>query len=223
MPHVLALTSSPEAADLLRQLALKGHVDVDFVGGADGLRPALRRPGVCAAVLSVDDLPGGVGALSELSRQTDVPLLALVSGWEQIKQALRAGADYSLRSPFDPDMFLAVLAAAVRRTSPEGTTRSRTAGLTVDPDTRTVARGGDRRTLSDLEWRLFAYLMERPGAVLGREEMAIGAWGADYAGRDGQIELYISRVRRRIEADPRRPRIIETVRGRGYRFNPEAR
>jgi DNA-binding response OmpR family regulator len=96
--------------------------------------------------------------------------------------------------------------------------------LKVYPDRRTVERSGRRQTLSQTEWQLFAFLLRQPNRTFTRRELAAGSWGPGYASRNGQAELYVSRVRRKVERDPQHPRIIETVRGAGYRLvlDPDA-
>lgn len=78
---------------------------------------------------------------------------------------------------------------------------------------------GSRRRLTPNEWRLLNYLVSRRGDVVSREEVASGAWGAAYVNRPGEVELYVSRLRKKI-AHPLGwgPPLIETVRGRGYRL-----
>ena len=149
------------------------------------------------------------------------------SNAEEAKAALRSGADYDLPKPFDPEVFIVAVEAVMRRSGGATVPLPPTAqvalvdGLKVYPDRRTVERDGRRQVLSQAEWQLFGFLMANPGRVLSRRQLAAGAWGPGFASRAGQAELYVSRVRKRVERDPRHPRIIETLRGRGYRFAAE--
>jgi DNA-binding response OmpR family regulator len=179
-------------------------------------------------LLSFVSLPGGEDRLAQLRRTVDAPILAFVESPDESKAALRSGADYDLAKPFDPEVFLIAVEAVMRRSSGNAAA-PRSAGelalvegLRIYPERRTVERDGRRQVLSQTEWQLFAFLMENPGKVVSRRQLAAGAWGPGFASRAGQAELYVSRVRRRVERDPRHPRIIETVRGRGYRFAAEA-
>lgn len=81
---------------------------------------------------------------------------------------------------------------------------------------------GRRRRLTPNEWRLLNFLVSARGRVVSREEVALGAWGPAYVSRPGEVELYISRLRKKI-AHPAGwgPTLIETVRGRGYRLSAE--
>ena len=93
-------------------------------------------------------------------------------------------------------------------------------GFDVDPGRHTVRLGDRTALLTPNEWQLFALMLAEPGRTLSREELATGAWGRGYGGRDSEVEVYISRLRRKLEADPRSPLMIETVRGSGYRLVP---
>lgn len=77
---------------------------------------------------------------------------------------------------------------------------------------------GRRKVLSPTGWQLFAFLLSHPQRTLDREEPARGAWGDGYgaAQRRAEIDLYICRLRRKLERDSRRPALIETVRNSGY-------
>ena len=93
-------------------------------------------------------------------------------------------------------------------------------GFRVDPGRHTVRLGDRHALLTPNEWQLFALMLAEPGRTFTREELATGAWGRGYGGRDSEVEVYISRLRRKLEADPRSPLMIETVRGSGYRLVP---
>jgi hypothetical protein len=91
--------------------------------------------------------------------------------------------------------------------------------LAVRPEAHIVEREGRRIRLSWTEWQLFAFLWDHPGVTFSRVELATGAWGAQWANRRGEVEIYISRIRRKVEHDARHPRVIRTVRGLGYRLD----
>jgi two-component system response regulator MtrA len=187
---------------------------------------SLHRQAADLIIVSFADLPDPEQALAELRRSVDTPILAFVQNVAETKSALRSGADYDLRKPFDPEVFCVAVDAVLRRGASSAAAPSllpspdpiSVQDLKVFPDRRTVERDGRRQTLSQTEWQLFAFLLRHPSRVFTRRELAAGAWGPGYASRNGQAELYVSRVRRKIEREPQRPRIIETVRGTGYRL-----
>lgn len=93
-------------------------------------------------------------------------------------------------------------------------------GFEIDPGRHTVGVEGRRVLLTPNEWHLFALMLSQPCRTLTRDELAVGAWGNGFGGRDSEVEVYISRLRRKLESDPRSPLMIETVRGAGYRLMP---
>jgi two-component system KDP operon response regulator KdpE len=205
---------------------------VDVHESYDQLLASIREAVPDLIIVSFTALPDGEQTLSSLREAIDTPILAFVESAEETKAALRSGADYDLPKPFDPEVFMVAVEAVLRRAATPSTVASLlpdhdpivVQDLKVYPDRRTVERGGRRRTLSQTEWQLFAFLLRQPGRTFTRRELAAGAWGPGYASRSGQAELYVSRVRRKVEGDPTHPRIIETIRGSGYRLvlDPDA-
>lgn len=94
--------------------------------------------------------------------------------------------------------------------------------LIVHPQRQEVECAGRSHLLTRTEWQLLAVFLSNPGKVLNREELATLAWGGGLVDRSTEVEVYISRLRRKVELDSRRPRLIETVRGSGYRLSVRA-
>jgi DNA-binding winged helix-turn-helix (wHTH) protein len=90
-------------------------------------------------------------------------------------------------------------------------------GVEVLPMRQTVINGSRTYRLTPTEWQLLAYLLSRAGEVLSRAELATGAWGPGFASRASEVEVYISRLRKKLDV-PGASRLIETVRGSGYRL-----
>jgi two-component system KDP operon response regulator KdpE len=224
-PRVVAYEPSPEYREVVGCLIEQAdRYDLVSCETAEEFSRAIAQSTPGLVLLSFADLPGGEDRLADLRRTLDAPIMAFVQNAEESKAALRSGADYDLPKPFDPEVFLIAVEAVMRRSVERleaGQQRAELAledGLKIYPERRTVERDGRRQTLSQTEWQLFSFLMANPAKVMSRRELAAGAWGPGFASRGGQAELYVSRVRRRVECDARHPRIIETVRGRGYRF-----
>jgi DNA-binding response OmpR family regulator len=232
--RIVAFEPSAEYRSVIDGLLDEGEgYRLHIVDSPEAFLQALRKDRCDLIIVSFPDLPDAEQSLAELRRMVDTPILAFVQDSAETKAALRNGADYDLRKPFDPEVFCIAVDAVLRRgagsaaapsllPAPEPVTVQ---DLKVFPDRRTVERDGRRQTLSQTEWQLFAFLLRHPSRVFTRRELAAGAWGPGYASRNGQAELYVSRVRRKVERDPQRPRIIETVRGTGYRLvlDPDAR
>jgi DNA-binding response OmpR family regulator len=149
-------------------------------------------------------------------------VIALASNDDDLKTALRLGAVLAIRKPFDPELLALSIVASQRHARPLESVLSEVVAvgdLAVSLANHTIERQGRRQVLSATEWQLFAFLLGRPGRTVGRDELARGAWGPGFRGRDAQIDLYVYRLRRKVELDPRHPRILETVRHGGYRLS----
>lgn len=94
--------------------------------------------------------------------------------------------------------------------------------LTIDRRRAVVEHHGRRHILTRTEWLLFAAFLAHPKEVLSRERLAVLAWGDARVDRCQEVEVYVSRVRRKLESRPSHPTLIQTVRGQGYRFDPNA-
>jgi DNA-binding response OmpR family regulator len=90
-------------------------------------------------------------------------------------------------------------------------------GVEVLPMRQTVVNSSRTHRLTPTEWQLLAYLLSHAGQVLTRAELATGAWGPGFASRASEVEVYISRLRKKLDV-PGSSRLIETVRGEGYRL-----
>jgi two-component system, OmpR family, response regulator MtrA len=226
--RIVAFEPSPEYRSVIECLLEEGDgYQVSVHETYDQLVSSLREEAADLIIVSFADLADGEAVLSMLRQAVDTPILAFVQNSDETKVALRSGADYDLPKPFDPEVFKVAVEAVLRRGATMPATPSSllptsdpvtVQDLKVYPDRRTVERDGRRKTLSQTEWQLFAFLLRQPGRTFSRRELAAGAWGPGYASRSGQAELYVSRVRRKVERESQRPRIIETVRGAGYRL-----
>ena len=93
-------------------------------------------------------------------------------------------------------------------------------GVELDRSSCKVTLNGDSLTLTATEFRLLEFLMSRPGVVFSREQLLNGVWGQDRAVTDRTVDVYVLRLRQKIETDAAAPRLIHSVRGFGYSFEP---
>ncbi|HKE26950.1 MAG TPA: response regulator transcription factor [Bryobacteraceae bacterium] len=94
------------------------------------------------------------------------------------------------------------------------------AGLELDTTSRQVRLKGSPLSLTATEFRLLEFLMSRPGVVFSREQLLNSVWGQDRAITDRAVDVYVLRLRQKIEEDPAAPELIHSVRGFGYTFEP---
>jgi DNA-binding response OmpR family regulator len=130
---------------------------------------------------------------------------------------LDAGADDYLVKPFDLKELLARLRALARRRTAK-TSTLRVANLSLDTRTRLVMRGNTLITLTTKEYAILECLMQEPGRVLTRTEIAESVWNYDVYNQSNVVDVYIRNLRRKID-DPFDQKLIHTVRGAGYRLS----
>ncbi|CAL9463116.1 response regulator transcription factor [Streptomyces sp. enrichment culture] len=223
--RVLVVGDESSPTDLL-SLALRYEGwEVRTAGnGADAVRAAQdARPD--AVVLDVTP-PGtdGLGVLHRLRRDHhDVPVLFLTPGGlaEDRVAGLTAGGDDCVAKPFALEEVVARLRGLIRRSGAapaRGDSLLVVGDLTLDEDSREVTRGGQGIHLTATEFELLRFLMRNPRRVLSKAQILDRVWSYDFGGRANVVELYISYLRRKIDAG--RPPMIHTRRGAGYLIKP---
>jgi two-component system KDP operon response regulator KdpE len=137
--------------------------------------------------------------------------------------ALDAGADDYVTKPFGMDELLARMRAAVRRAGPpDGATQVHLGDLTVDLAAKRVTRpDGSSIRLTPTEWHLLEFLLRHPGKLLSQRQLLAEVWGPGYTEAAGNLRLYMTQLRRKLEPDPARPRWLHTEPGMGYRYQPD--
>ncbi|HEX2437672.1 MAG TPA: response regulator transcription factor [Methylomirabilota bacterium] len=202
-----------------------GRHELDVTVAPDGERglAALRRARYDVVLLDVM-LPGidGLEVCRRLRATPEwaaLPVLMLTARGEDVDKivGLELGADDYLAKPFNPRELLARIRAVLRR-GPAGTGRARFAagGLVIDYDAREVTLDGRRAVLTHHEFELLAALARAGGRVLSREQLMDALRGQEYEAFDRSIDVHVSKLRAKLEKDPRAPRYIKTVRGVGY-------
>jgi two-component system OmpR family response regulator len=221
---VLALLVEDDArlAALTREY-LEGH-GVAVVHVADGVRGlAEASTGKFDVVLLDLMLPGkdGLEVCRELRARSDVPVIVLTARGEEADRVmgLELGADDYLAKPFSPRELLARIRAVVRRArgrAGPSRTAVRVGGLVVDPAAMRATLDGRELPLTAYEFALLEALARRAGRVLSRERLMELAKGSAEESFDRSIDVHVSRLRQKLGEDPKRPRLIKTVRGAGY-------
>jgi len=196
------------------------------LGAADG-ETALEIAATAAPDLVVLDmgLPGvqGPEVVRRVRRFSAVPILILSALDRDADKvtALDAGADDYVTKPFSLDELLARLRALLRRAETAALPRSavvRAGRAVVDLNTRTVTRDGDPVRLTATEWALLDAFLANPGKLLTRQHLINSVWGSSHGSEASSLRLYVSHLRRIIEAEPANPVHLLTEVGAGYRL-----
>jgi DNA-binding response OmpR family regulator len=225
---VLLVEDDLRLARLTREY-LEGHglVVTHVADGRRGLEEAAR--GRFDAVLLDLMLPGkdGLEVCRELRARSDVPILVLTARGEEADRVLglELGADDYLPKPYSPRELLARIRAVVRRARGRaGPAREvvRVGALWIDPAARRVTLDGREVPLTGYEFALLEALARRAGRVLSREQLMELARGSAEEAFDRSVDVHVSRLRQKLGDDPKRPRLIKTVRGSGYLLSGEA-
>jgi two-component system KDP operon response regulator KdpE len=226
MTRVLVVDDEPQ---LVRALAINlraRHYEVHTAAtGADALAEAARHlPDLVVLDLGLPDMDG-VDVVHGLRGWTTTPIVVLSAreGQGDKVAALDAGADDYVTKPFGMDELLARIRAALRRAQPpepgaSGTVRL--GDLVVDLGASTVTGPDGDIRLTPTEWHLLMALLKRPGKLVSQRQLLQEVWGPAYSTEAHYLRVYMAQLRRKLEADPSRPRHLVTESGMGYRFQP---
>ncbi len=171
-------------------------------------------------------LPGlnGFDICRAIRRSSDVPIIMITarSDTHDVVAGLEAGADDYLTKPFAPKELSARIRALLRRAreSDQGVSSLVFKDLEIHPDEGIVKVSGEEVHLTKTEFRLLVELGSSPGRILSREMLLERVWGLDYFGDGRLVDVHVRRLRTKIESDPAEPRLVVTVRGRGYKLQP---
>jgi two-component system, OmpR family, KDP operon response regulator KdpE len=227
--RILVVDDEPQ---ILRALAINlraRHYEVfTATTGADALAVAASHPPDLVILdLGLPDIDG-IEVIRGLRGWTNAPIVVLSGRTDSADKvdALDAGADDYVTKPFGVDELMARMRAVSRRATPADLSPTVTFGhTTVDLAARRVTvRDSDHNIdvrLTPTEWHLVEVLLRHPGKLLSQRQLLTEVWGPGYDTAGGNLRVYMAQLRRKLEADPARPRHLLTEPGMGYRFQPD--
>ncbi|MGN8117066.1 response regulator [Labrys sp. 22185] len=229
-PHILCVEDDVEIARLLADVLEENGFAASCVGSAAEMDKVLERGGVELVVLDLM-LPGedGLSVCRRLRALSAIPIIMVTARSDQIDRivGLEIGADDYVSKPFNSRELVARIRALLRRAATStqaGPSRERGlgfAGWRIDPAARELHDpAGVRISLTSVEFDLLLAFCRNPGQVLSREHLLELVHGGSVGPIERSIDVHISRIRQKIEADPRDPLMIKTVRLGGYVFTP---
>lgn len=209
-----------------------GYESAEFADGAS-LLAAVRQKKPDAIILDwMMPPPDGLAVCRMLRENPEwkhIPVLMLTARGEEIDRVLglEIGADDYVVKPFSVKELCARVRAVLRRAGRAGSAEESdqllaSGTLTVDIARHTVTKRNERRELTAKEFDLLVMLMKNREKVLTRDTLLDKVWGVEYYGDTRTVDVHIRYLRQKIEDDPETPRLIQTVRGVGYKFVDEA-
>ena len=229
--HIAILDDDPEIRSLLEQNLRGAGFEVSSASNGRDLKTILEHQTIDLIVLDLM-LPGedGLTICRELRAESNIPIIMLTAMTHEADRiiGLEMGADDYLTKPFSPRELVARIKATLRRqgmVTTQSEDRRRTAvfeGWKLDVVRRELRDPDD--VLVDLtsgEFDLLAALIERPNRLMTRDLLLDITKGRQADVFDRSIDITISRLRQKIEEDPKNPQFIKTVRGKGYIFSAE--
>ena len=224
-PHVAILDDEPEIRRILAQALDQAGFQTSAFGRATEFEAALRRmtPDVCLVDLSLPDRDG-LAVVHRLALESGATII-IISGRAQVQDrvtGLELGADDYIIKPFDPAEVVARIRARLRKSAPATPTSPQTArfnGWTAHFDRYLlVDDAGTETPFSHAEGEVLRLFLESPQRLISRTQMLDALGGAAGESFDRAMDVRISRLRTKLNEDPRNPRLIKTIYGAGYIF-----
>ncbi|MDN3463444.1 response regulator transcription factor, partial [Kocuria sp. APC 4018] len=223
---ILIADDDPQILRALRIiLGAKGYRVITAANGAEAVSAAVdEQPDMFLLDLGMPQLDG-IEVIQGIRGWSQAPILVVSgrTGAADKVQALDTGADDYITKPFAIDELLARIRALTRRIPQEKTVAVvRLGDVTVDlathSVTRAVAGGVKQIRLTPTEWQVMEVLLRNAGKLVTRQTLLTHVWGTEHVQDSGYLRLYISQLRKKLEADPANPRHILTEQGMGYRL-----
>jgi DNA-binding response OmpR family regulator len=221
---VLVVEDERKLRDFIRTyLERAGFTVLSTGSGAEAIGMAAdATPDLVVLDLGLPDIPGETVA-RELRAAATVPIVMLTakSTEEDRIRGLELGADDYVTKPFSPRELVLRVQAILRRGAPVSGREVASYGggeLLIDEPRRSVTVGGAQPQLTPTEWGILVALATVPGRVYSRSELINRVRGYEFEGYERTVDSHVKNLRRKIEADPGNPRIIQTVLSGGYRL-----
>lgn len=229
MNQILVIDDDKELCALIKRSVLVENIEADCCySGLSGLEQLKKKP-YQLVILDVM-MPGSDGfeTLEQIRKESNLPVLMFTAKDDSASKVrgLRAGADDYLTKPFDLDELIARILSLIRRytrfnQADDMAQQLEFDDLKIDMDTRSITTVNGTFELPPKEYDLLLVLAKNQGKILTKQKIYELVWGEEYCYDDNNIMAIISRLRKKLEENPGKPRYIQTIKGIGYRFSKE--
>jgi len=227
-PEILIVEDDAQIRRFLRTtLAAEKLRYHEAVSAAEGIAQAkARQPDLILLDLGLPDADG-LDVIRAVRETSQTPIIVLSARGQEADKvtALDLGADDFVSKPFGVGELLARIRAALRRSA---TIRDGAVGtvyqagtITINLEARTIRVAGQEVHLTPIEFRLLETLVRNAGRVVTQRQLLIEVWGPQHSEQGQYLRVYMAQLRRKLEADPARPRYLLTEPGVGYRLTTE--
>lgn len=218
---ILIAEDDSDIRGLLRlYLESEGYRVLEAEDGAQALTLAREETPDMAILDVMMPKLNGYELTRALRKFSDIPILILSAKSQDNDKilGLNLGADDYIAKPFNPVEIAARVKAQLRRSARENSAVLTVGDLSLDTASFQLTKGGQTISLTPMEYKILALLMRSPGRIFTKIQLYEGAVGTYFEGDDNTMMVHISKLREKIEDDPKDPRYIITVRGLGYKI-----
>lgn len=229
MKSVLVVDDEPSIVKLLKYNLQQANFEVTTANNGKSAVTLAKQSGFDIILLDLM-LPQLTGeeVLKTLRHDgINTPVIVITAKDSEVDRilGLEIGADDYVTKPFSPREVLARINAVLRRTNEIQSISSNDEHqrVVVNEQLVTATLDGQALVLTPKEFKLLTYLVKHPKQVLSREQLSEAIWGTNYVGDSRMVDMQIAHLREKMEADPKHPQMLTTVRGFGYRFDAESK
>ena len=225
MPRILFVEDDAAIRDILERTFEREGMEVKAVGDGEAALRSFRSASSFDLVVLDIMLPDtdGITLCQELRKSSDIPIVMLTArgGEASVVMGLEVGADDYVTKPVRPLEVVSRVRAHLRRRRMDGRASDQKLvfdGLVIDLFRRQVLVQENFVELTATEFEILSFLAASPGRVYSREQIMQHIWDGEFYGEPRTADVHIQHIRKKIEADPKNPYYIKTVRGMGFKF-----
>ncbi|GAA1413653.1 DNA-binding response regulator [Glutamicibacter uratoxydans] len=223
--RILVVDDDEALSEMIGIVLQNDGFDASFCYDGSGALEAFREANPDLVLLDLM-LPGidGIEVCKQIRAESDVPVVMLTakSDTADVVRGLESGADDYVPKPFKPAELVARVRARLRPSETHAAETLQVGEVSIDVAGHRVTRSGQVVSLTPLEFDLLVTMARKPWQVFSREQLLEAVWGYRHAADTRLVNVHVQRLRSKIEVDPEKPAIIQTVRGVGYKAGSQS-